>query len=106
MYIKINERNYPCRGYLDTGNYVQYRLEGPMPDSVEGVVKLYKGDELFCAHDVSEFARWEIRGTSLILTNRPVPEPVETPAEGPEPTPFEQLRADVDYIAAMTGVTL
>ncbi len=38
------------------------------------------------------------------MTARVVPEPEPEPE--PEPTEMEQLRADIDFIAAMTGVTL
>lgn len=40
--------------------------------------------------------------TDVIPTDRPLP----APEPESEPTPEEQLRADVDYIAAMTGVIL
>ena len=38
------------------------------------------------------------------MTAGVVPEPEPEPE--PEPTETEQLRADIDFIAAMTGVTL
>lgn len=38
------------------------------------------------------------------MTARVVPEPEPEPE--PEPTEMEQLRADIDFVAAMTGVTL
>ncbi len=38
------------------------------------------------------------------MTAGVVPEPEPEPE--PEPTEMEQLRADIDFIAAMTGVTL
>lgn len=38
------------------------------------------------------------------MTARVVPEP--EPQPDPEPTETEQLRADVDFLAAMAGVTL
>ncbi len=48
----------------------------------------------------------EIDGVMTVTAWEPgiVPEP--QPAPDPGPTETEQLRADVDYIAAMTGVTL
>ncbi len=42
-------------------------------------------------------------GSGALVGITPVDRPV--PSE-PEPTAEEQLRADVDYLAAMTGVTL
>lgn len=47
----------------------------------------------------------EINGVMTVTkwTARTLPTPTSTE---PPPTPTEQLRADVDYIAAMTGVEL
>ncbi len=42
--------------------------------------------------------------TVVTMTAGVVPEPEPEPE--PEPTEMEQLRADVDFIAAMTGVSL
>lgn len=44
------------------------------------------------------------RGTVVTMTAGVVPEPEPEPE--PEPTEMEQLRADIDFIAAMTGVSL
>lgn len=41
-----------------------------------------------------------------ILPTPEVTEEVEIEETEPEPTEFEQLRADLDYIAVMTGVEL
>lgn len=38
------------------------------------------------------------------MTARVVPDPEPQPE--PEPTEMEQLRADIDFVAAMTGVSL
>ena len=44
-------------------------------------------------------------GSKIVsLREREVPEPEPEPE--PEPTETEQLRADVDFLAAMAGVTL
>ena len=42
--------------------------------------------------------------TVVTMTAGVVPEPEPDPE--PEPTEMEQLRADVDFLAAMTGVSL
>lgn len=42
--------------------------------------------------------------TVVTMTAGVVPEPEPEPE--PEPTEMEQLRADIDFIAAMTGVSL
>ena len=43
-------------------------------------------------------------GTVVTMTAGVVPEPEPEPE--PEPTEMEQLRADIDFVAAMTGVSL
>ena len=43
-------------------------------------------------------------GKIVSLRARVVPDPEPKPE--PEPTETEQLRADIDFVAAMTGVTL
>lgn len=43
-------------------------------------------------------------GKIVSLRARVVPDPEPQPK--PEPTETEQLRADIDFVAAMTGVTL
>lgn len=45
-------------------------------------------------------------GVVTSMTAGVVPEPEPEPTPEPAPTEVEQLRADVDFIAAMTGVTL
>lgn len=46
-----------------------------------------------------------VEGNQVVtMTAGVVPEPEPEPE--PEPTEMEQLRADIDFVAAMTGVTL
>lgn len=46
-----------------------------------------------------------VEGSTVVtMTAGVVPEPEPEPE--PEPTEMEQLRADVDFLAAMTGVSL
>ena len=51
------------------------------------------------------FVTIEVEGQRVVtMTAGVVPEPEPQPE--PEPTEMEQLRADIDFVAAMTGVTL
>lgn len=51
------------------------------------------------------FVSIEVEGQRVVsMTAGVVPEPEPEPE--PEPTETEQLRADIDFIAAMTGVSL
>ena len=55
--------------------------------------------------DTFPFVELTVEGQAVIaIEPGTVPEPEPTPE--PPPTAEEQLRADVDYIAAMTGVEL
>lgn len=51
------------------------------------------------------FVDLTVEGNTVVtMTAGVVPEPEPQPE--PEPTEMEQLRADIDFVAAMTGVTL
>ena len=51
------------------------------------------------------FVDIQVEGNKVVsMTARMVPDPEPQPE--PEPTETEQLRADVDFLAAMAGVTL
>lgn len=51
------------------------------------------------------FVDLAVEGSTVVtMTAGVVPEPEPEPE--PEPTEMEQLRADIDFIAAMTGVSL
>lgn len=51
------------------------------------------------------FVDLEVRGRKVVSMTAGVV-PVPEPQPKPEPTETEQLRADVDFLAAMAGVTL
>lgn len=51
------------------------------------------------------FVDLTVEGNTVVtMTAGVVPEPEPEPE--PEPTEMEQLRADIDFVAAMTGVSL
>lgn len=51
------------------------------------------------------FVDLTVEGNKVVsMTAGVVPDPEPEPE--PEPTEMEQLRADIDFVAAMTGVTL
>lgn len=108
MYIKTNDINYPCKGYGTNETMAVFRLAGDAPETLGETVELYQDDGfLLAGHTVADYLRWEASAGALILTNAPVVEPEETPTPEVEPEPdLRQLRADVDYLAAMQGVTL
>lgn len=103
MYIKINNHNYPCGGYVHGGDEVRYSLTGDnLPETLGETVELFQdNDFLMATVTVADFARWAVEGNTLVLTDRPVPEPVPEPEPEP-PTPTVQeamldMLADLDY---------
>lgn len=109
MYIQIGNTQYPCAGY-DPLPGVRARYTGidGLALPVAGTVTLYAGNGFVLAEqDAADYARQTYENGVLTLTNEP--EPVPAPEPDPvvtEPTEIDQLRADVDYIAVMTGVAL
>lgn len=91
MYIKTNGQTYPCTGWRLGGEEVRYMLAGDaLPESLGETVELCRDDGFVLAtKTVADYARWEMVGHTLLLTDRPVPMPV------PEPEPdMETLRRD------------
>lgn len=106
MYIRTKEESYPCQSYRAGADASIFVLKKDTPEELGDTVELWAEDGfLMASQRVADWLRWEVSGNCLILTNAP-----ETPtAPEPEPAPpteLEQLRADVDYLSAMTGVTL
>lgn len=112
MYIKTNGQTYPCTGYHHPGaEQATFDLKEAAPAQLGDTVELCRDDGFVLAtHTVADYARCETTGKRLILTDRPVPEPMPDPEpepeSEPEPTELEQLRADVDFLAALQGVSL
>lgn len=108
MYIKTGSNAYPCTGYCPYADEVRFTLTGDIPVELGETVQLHQDDDFLLAeHTVADFARWEAVGGVLLLTNRPKAEPQEPAEEAtPEPTELERLRADVDFLAALQGVSL
>lgn len=100
MYIKYNEKNYPCdcNVNLNTIQYVGLPEDFPAPVS---------GDIVLCANDgfvmrtdkVADYLRQTFENGVLTLTN--LPEPVEP--EPIEPTDKEPTTAEI--LDALLGVT-
>ena len=107
MYINYNGTKYPC-ACRPAKTMVYKGLPDDFPTPVEGEIQLCADDDFVMRTDkVSEYLRQTFSDGVLTLTNVPEPEPVEEPEPvDPEPTEVEKLRADVDYIAIMTGVEL
>lgn len=99
MYIKTNGKNYPCVGYSPGEDEVRYRLAGDdLPEAPGETVELCQDDGFVLATQAAaDYERWELDGSTLVLTNRPVPEP--TPEPEPEPPTITVQDAMLDMLA-------
>lgn len=106
MYIKYNGASYPCTCRpASTMNY--HGLPDDFPAPVTGEIVLCADDDFVIRTDTAEdYLRQTFKNGVLTLTN--VIAVVTNEEEGIERSPSvaEQLRADVDYIAMITGVEL
>lgn len=107
MYIKTGDATCPCVGYHSNDQEACFALAGDPPAELGDTVQLCQDDGFVLAeHLVADFARQEISGSFLHLTNLlETVEPVPTEEIPAEPD-IRQIRADVDYLAALQGVTL
>lgn len=107
MYIKYDGKEYPCKCVITNETICYKDLPENFPNAVSGEIVLCADDEFeMRADNTKDYARQTFDNGTLVLTNLPEPEVVEEPETQPEPTELERLRADVDYIAIMTGVEL
>lgn len=84
MYIKAEANTYPCLGYHPGTDTVTFTLANAAPETLGNTVELCTDDGFVMAsHAVGDWLRWEVQGTTLVLTNLPIPEPIPEP----EPVP-------------------
>lgn len=107
MYIIYNNVKYPCT-CRPSSTMVYHGLPDDFPFPAFGEIVLCADDGFTLRKDnAADYLRQVFEGGVLTLTNELEPEPVEEETEVErQPTAIEQLRADVDYIAIMTGVDL
>lgn len=76
MQIKTGANTYPCRDYRPGEDTVIFYLEEAVPEELDATVELCSDDGfVMLTQAVADWLRWEVRGTALVLTNLPVPEP-------------------------------
>ncbi len=107
MYIKYNDVKYHCV-CIPSMTMVYRGLPDDFLAPVSGEITLCADDGFVLRKDnTADYLRQTFEDGTLVLTNEPEPEPVEEQEEVErKPTAVQQLRADVDYIAIMTGVEL
>lgn len=106
MYIKYNGVNYPCK-CAPSSTMIYRGLPDDFPSTISGEISLCSDDGFVMRTDnVEDYLRYTFINGVLTLTNTPETEDVGVNNEVRMPTDVEQLRADIDYIAIMTGVEL
>lgn len=92
FYLNLDENNY-LLSVATVGGGIEAEIDLANYDLSGGRIRAYKWDNNTLIFDAEKFAEIE--------AEKPNQEEAET-----TPTEMEQLRADVDYIAVMTGVEL
>ena len=99
MYIKTNSQQYRCTGATLTGDPLRFNLPDGGPETCGDTVGLYGEDGFLLRElDVSGYARREMQGTTLVITNQPEPEPVPAP----EPDGMTLDEALAEAVAELT----
>ena len=107
MYIKYKNQKYPCKCVITNETIYYKELPDNFPETVQGEIVLCANDDFELRRDnTKDYLRQTFENGILTLTNIPEREPDIEPMLEPEPSEVERLRADVDYIAIMTGVEL
>ena len=105
MYLMINGNRHSVSRRMVTKDTIKFLTVEPKPETISGNIQMYENNGFLISEDNADsFLRSTYSGTLLVLTNVPEPTPVERPTN--VPSEIEQIRADVDYIAIMTGVEL
>ena len=107
LYIKYENQKYPCKCVITNETIYYKNLPDNFPETVQGEIVLCADDDFEMRTDnTKNYLRQTFENGTLTLTNVPEKES-ETETETEQPiSETEQLRADVDYIAIMTGVEL
>jgi hypothetical protein len=104
MYIQYKNQNYECKCTIRKDSIIYKNLPTNFPTVISGQIALYANNGFELRKDnVEDYLRYTNTNGTLTLTNLPEPEVI--PIDD-TPSAIEQLRADVDYIAIMTGVEL
>lgn len=104
MYIKINDKKYPCAGKQDDGDGIVFSgVVGMDKPPTVGTIRWYaEGGELadfeLGAADVAAYARQVLEGNTLTLANVPAPGPA------PEPTPPPETLSMADVADALLSL--
>lgn len=97
MYIKTNGQRYRCTGAPSLeGEELRFLLPEGGPEALGETVGLYDdGGFLLREMDVRGYARYEMAGDVLVITNRPEPDPVPEPEPPAAEMTLEEATAEL-----------
>lgn len=105
MYIKYNDRKYSCKCIINNNSIVYKDLPENFSENITGEIALYADDNFELRKDnTNNYLRQIFKDGVLTLTN--LPEQEFTEEIIPISNNYDQLRADIDFLALMTGVDL
>lgn len=114
MYAVIDGTNYPCRVYAVSKGVVRVELDEPAPMDAQ-VLAVYDDEGVLMGeHSAEDYAHVATSGSVLVFSQDEVSMEAsvaseETPASGQAQAPTAQdliqLRADVDFLLALEGVS-
>lgn len=99
MYLMINGNRHTISKRIVKSNEIRYLTVTPEPEQVTGKIQMYENNGfLISEDDADKFLRHTYSGTLLILTNVPVPVPVEPSYVDPEVTTVEMAEAILEGV--------
>lgn len=95
MYIKFSgdaDNKFTLKKRIVTEYTVRYIGVEPMPSKIQGTISVYTDSGYLLSEDkVEDFSRYEINGSTFIITNLPEPEPQPEPEPPPTYVTYEEL---------------
>lgn len=94
MYLMINGNKHTVSRRITNQDEIRYLTVTPEPETVSGKIQMYENNGFLISEDnADDFLRSVYSGTLLILTNVPVPVPVEPSYIDREVTTWEMAEA-------------
>ena len=78
MYLIINGTRHTVSRRICQGHTIKYLTVSPKVEDISGTAKLFRDDGFLLAEDnLDSFERKSMTGTLLVVTNKPVPQPID-----------------------------
>lgn len=78
MYLIINGTRHTVSRRIFQGHTIKYLTVSPKVEDISGTAQLFRDDGFLLAEDnLDSFDRKSMTGTLLVVTNKPVPQPID-----------------------------